>query len=98
MNSIIRPIITEKSMTDAGKGRYTFIVDKDSSKVEIRRAVEKAFGVNVKKVDTNIIRGSVVRMTKKGKSQKQFEFKKARVVLAKGQKIDIFEEKKEKKS
>lgn len=98
MNSIIRPIITEKSMTDAGKGRYTFIVDKDSSKVEIRRAVEKAFGVNVKKVDTNIIRGSVVRMTKKGKSQKQFEFKKARVVLATGQKIDIFEEKKEKKS
>lgn len=94
MNLIKKPVISEKSLAEASNGRYTFIVDKAANKTEIRNAIEKTFSVKVIKVDTNLTKGSKSKMTKKGRTQKKFIFKKARVALQKGQKIDIFEEKK----
>lgn len=94
MSLITKPVISEKSLAEAAKGKYTFIVDRRANKTEIRKAIEKIFSVNVVKVDTNITKGTTTKMTKKGKSQKKFSVKKALVKLIKGQKIDVFEEKK----
>ena len=49
---IIRPIITERSMVDVANKKYVFEVAKDAGKVEIKNAVETAFGVKVAKVNT----------------------------------------------
>lgn len=49
---IRRPIITEKSMNAMGNRKYTFIVDMHANKIEIKHAVEKAFGVKVDNVCT----------------------------------------------
>jgi ribosomal protein L23 len=53
------------------------------------------FDVKVIEVATNIVKGSKLRFTKKGRNLQDLTYKKARVQLAKDQKIDIFEEVKE---
>ena len=90
---IIRPIITEKSnrlMEDYNK--YTFEVALDASKPEIKYAVEKLFGVKVKKVNTMIVKPKKKRVWNKfrqyGETKK---WKKAIITLEKGHKIDILE-------
>ena len=53
MNILIKPIITEKATNDSElNNRYTFQVNVKSNKVEIKKAVEKAYGVSVEKVRT----------------------------------------------
>ncbi|MBE6903262.1 MAG: 50S ribosomal protein L23 [Ruminococcaceae bacterium] len=59
---IIRPIITEKSMDGIANKRYTFEVAKTANKVEIRKAVEELFSVEVEKVNTINVRGKNKRM------------------------------------
>ena len=49
---IIKPIMTEKSYSEIANGKYTFEVALNSSKVEIKNAVEELFGVKVLKVNT----------------------------------------------
>lgn len=49
---IIRPLMTEKSYAGVAEGKYTFEVAIDSTKVEIKNAVEELFGVKVLKVNT----------------------------------------------
>jgi large subunit ribosomal protein L23 len=49
---IIRPVISEKSTGDAAIGKYTFVVARNATKPEIRRACEKLFGVKVTQVNT----------------------------------------------
>ena len=46
---IIKPIMTEKSYSEIANGKYTFEVALNSSKVEIKNAVEELFGVKVLK-------------------------------------------------
>ncbi len=92
---IKKPIISEKSFAEASRGRYSFVVDESANKNDIKAAVEKMFNVKVVGVATNIIKGSKMRFTKKGRNLQNLTYKKARVQLAKDQKIDIFEEVKE---
>ncbi len=54
---IIRPIITEKSMTGVANKKYTFEVCQDANKIEIAKAVEELFGVKVQKVNTLNVSG-----------------------------------------
>ncbi len=49
---ILRPVITERSNSDAGIGKYTFQVARSATKPEIRMATEKLFSVKVLKVNT----------------------------------------------
>ena len=49
---IIRPYITERTNEQAMEGKYTFMVAKKSTKIEIKQAVEKLFNVKVLKVNT----------------------------------------------
>ena len=55
---VIRPIITEKSMTGAVNKVYTFEVAKTANKIEIAKACEEIFKVKVAKVNTISVRGN----------------------------------------
>ncbi|MDR0880817.1 MAG: 50S ribosomal protein L23 [Clostridioides sp.] len=87
---VIRPVVTERSMADMGEKKYTFVVAKHSNKTEIKKAVEKIFGVNVDKVNTLNYDGKMKRM---GKTQgRTASFKKAVVKLtADSKEIEFFQ-------
>jgi len=59
---IIRPYITEKSNAEIAGGKYTFIVDANATKTEIKTAVEKLFQVKVLQVNTINYEGKIKRM------------------------------------
>lgn len=54
---ILRPIITEETMGATALKKYTFAVAKDANKIEIKKACEELFGVEVFKVNTMNVRG-----------------------------------------
>ena len=87
---IIRPIVTEQSMAEMAENKYTFEVSKIANKTEIKKAVEKVFGVNVEKVNTMNYDGKVKRM---GRSEgRTASFKKAVVKLtADSKEIEFFQ-------
>ena len=59
---ILRPFITEKSNLEVAIGKYTFVVDVNATKTEIRQAVERLFQVKVLKVNTINYDGKIKRM------------------------------------
>lgn len=59
---IRRPLITEQSNAEIANGKYTFVVDKRATKVDIRMAVEKLFSVKVIKVNTMNYDGKLKRL------------------------------------
>jgi len=87
-----KPVISEKSFQDAGRGLYTFVVNRLANKNEIKDAVEKLFGVEVEEISTNNTKKTKNILTRTGRRSKETVVKKARVRLKKGQKIDLFEE------
>ena len=91
VNVILSPIISEKSMSDASKGKYSFRVHNKSTKKDIKKAVEEKFKVNVIKTATIFTKKRKTRMgTKKAQTLNKF-YKKAIVTLKEGQKISIFD-------
>jgi large subunit ribosomal protein L23 len=88
---IKRPIITEKSMELLDENKYTFEVDKNANKPEIKKAIEEIFdGVKVKKVRTMNYEGKKVR-TRFGYGKKA-DWKKAIVTLTEdSQAIEYFD-------
>lgn len=93
MSIIIKPVITEK-MTAAGEklNRYGFIVDRKANKIEIKQAVEKMYGVNVDRVNTQNYIGKIKsRNTKAGVVTGLVNrHKKAVVTLKAGETIDFY--------
>lgn len=81
-----KPIITEKTSQMAGNW-VAFEVEKDADKLEIRKAIEALYGVNVMKVNTLNQRGKVKLF--RGFKGKQSNVKKAFVQLKDGQSIDL---------
>ena len=88
---IIAPIITEKSMSDAAKGRYTFKVATATNKPFIKQAIEEKFKVKVVKIMTSMVKGKTDRRGVKREEFVKTPFKKATVQLAKDQKIGLFD-------
>jgi len=90
---LIRPVLTETATASAETAnRYTFVVDKKANKVEIKKAVEQAYKVNVENVRTMIAPAkSIVRNTKSGvlKGRKP-SVKKAVIEVRAGETIDIY--------
>lgn len=76
---IIRPVITEKSMSLMSERKYTFIVHKDANKIQIRNAIEKIFDVEVDRVFTMNYIGKKKRV--RVHQGKRADFKKAIVQL-----------------
>lgn len=92
MNSIlIKPIITEKSMNEAAKGKFTFEVAKSATKPEISLAVKESFKVNPIGVQTITVKGTTKKSMKTRKTIKKSDTKKAIVRLKNGEKIDLFD-------
>ena len=94
-NIIVKPILTEK-MAELGEklNRYAFEVRSDVNKIQIKNAVEKAYGVNVKAVNTMKHGGGKRKMkyTNKGVSFERTRLvKKAIVTLDEGETIDLYE-------
>jgi len=76
---ILKPVITERSIDMLPTGKYTFKVAKDANKVEIKKAVEKLFSVEVTKVNTLNCKGRNKRVGRfEGKTP---DWKKAIVTI-----------------
>jgi large subunit ribosomal protein L23 len=85
-----RPFITEKSTIQKEMmNQLTFEVDRSANKVEIRRAVEKIFGVKVIGVRTVRMQGKVKRYGRV--MGRRRHWKKAIVTLAQGEHVEFFE-------
>jgi large subunit ribosomal protein L23 len=92
MSVLRKPLVTEKVSSLNEKGKYGFIVDATANKVEIKKAVEKQYGVNVERVNTMNVMGKLkTRYTKAGVlSGRKPNYKKAIVTLAEGEVIDFY--------
>ncbi len=85
---LLAPHVSEKSATAAEtEGRHTFKVAKSATKLEVRKAVETIFDVNVRSVQIVNVRGKSKRF---GQVEgKRSDWKKAIVRLGEGQDIDF---------
>lgn len=93
MSVIIRPIITEKMSELSSKlNRYGFVVAPEANKIEIKKAVEKMYGVTVEEVNTMRYIGKLkMRNTKNGVNIGRIgKVKKAVVSLKEGDTIDFY--------
>ncbi len=85
-----RPIITEKSTELSELRKYVFEVDPRANKVQIKEAIEIAFGVRVRKVNVINVRGSVRRIGGRRPGRER-DWKKAIISLHEGYEIRLFE-------
>ena len=93
---ILRPVVSEKSIDESGRGKYTFAVHQDANKIQIKAAIEKLY----EKEKVTVV--SVNVLTTKSKEKRRgtrrgritgytTPWRKAIVTLAPGQKIEFFE-------
>ena len=92
MEILKRPLVTEKLTALNEVGKYAFEVDKKANKVEIKKAIEKTYGVTVEKVATIRTQGKLKqRYTKSGAvAGRRPSMKKAIVTLKEGEVIDFY--------
>ena len=89
---IIKPVLTEKSYADIASKKYTFVVKKDATKPEIKKAVEAIFGVKVKKVNTSNVGGKEKSQDRGRTHGFTASYKKAYVLLTDDSKsIEFFD-------
>ena len=86
-DTIVAPVITEKSTLASENNQVMFKVADDATKPQIKEAVEALFNVKVKSVNTLVRKGKVKRF--RGIRGRQRDFKKAIVTLAEGHAIDV---------
>ncbi len=86
-DTIVAPIITEKSTLASENSQVVFKVADGATKPEIKQAVEALFNVKVKSVNTLVRKGKNKRF--RGIRGRQRDFKKAIVTLAEGHAIDV---------
>ena len=88
---LLRPVISEKSYALMDEHTYVFVVDPKASKVEIREAVEDAFGVRVASVNTMVRKGKRKRQRRVAAFGKRPDTKRAVVRLVGDDRIELFE-------
>ncbi len=90
---ILRPVISEKSMDETQRGKYTFRVHADANKLQVKQAIEELFKVDV--VNVNVSTSKAKEKSRNRRRGRQIgwtsPWKKAVVTLAAGQKIEFFE-------
>ncbi|MEZ5751231.1 MAG: 50S ribosomal protein L23 [Paracoccaceae bacterium] len=84
---IRKPVITEKATMASEANAVVFEVAIDSTKPQIKEAVENLFGVKVKAVNTTVTKGKVKRF--RGQLGRRNDVKKAYVTLEEGNAIDV---------
>lgn len=85
---IIRPIVSERSYDMIELNRYTFEVAKTAKKIEIAKAVEEIFDVNVTNVNTLNVKPKKKRVRRQAGYTRSW--KKAIVTIAEGESIELF--------
>ena len=87
MNNVIkRVVVTEKSSGEVQRDKYTFYVDLNASKIQIKHALKEVFGVEAQTVNTTMLRG---KKRRRGRIVGQTaDRKKAVVTLKAGQNAD----------
>jgi large subunit ribosomal protein L23 len=93
---ILRPVISEKSIDESSRGKYTFAVHPDANKIQIKAAVEELYkGEKIEVVNVNVLTTKAKekrRGTRRGRIVGYTTpWRKAIVTLAPGQKIEFFE-------
>ncbi|MEL6475424.1 MAG: 50S ribosomal protein L23 [Pseudomonadota bacterium] len=86
-DTILAPVITEKSTLVAEQNKIIFRVPLEATKPQIKQAVENLFKVDVTKVNTILVKGKTKRF--RGVAGRRSDFKKAVVTLKDGQSVDI---------
>ncbi len=88
-NILLQPVVTEKSSMNQEMGKYTFRVHSDANKIQVEKAVEKAYGVNVTSVRIQKIQRKE-RLVGRGKTRtKRPASKRAIVTLKAKQTLDF---------
>lgn len=90
-DTIIAPIISEKSMKDAKSNKFTFKVSMHADKKMIKIAIEDKFKVDVLDIRTAIVKGKKTRAGKRRIEILQSSWKKAIAKVPPGQKISLFD-------
>ena len=92
-NILVKPVISEKANELSALGKYTFVVAKKANKIEIGKAIEKMYNVNVAAVNTLVMPVKVVTRSGRSGVMKGVKpaYKKAVVTLVSGETIDIFQ-------
>ena len=92
-NILVKPVISEKANELSALGKYTFVVAKKANKIEIGKAIEKMYHVNVAAVNTFVMPVKVVTRSGRSGVMKGVKpaYKKAVVTLVSGETIDIFQ-------
>ena len=90
---ILRPVISEKSMDETQRGKYTFRVHSEANKLQVKAAIEELFKVDVVTINVST---SKAKEKSRNRGRTRIEgwtskWKKAVVTLAAGQKIEFFE-------
>ncbi len=95
---IIRPIVTEKSVNDSNRSKFTFVVAKEANKYEIAEAVQRIQAdvknnITVVAVNTLVVKGKTRRgrFFKRSNQGRTSDWKKAVVTLQEGQQIELVE-------
>lgn len=90
---ILRPVISEKSMDETQRGKYTFRVHNDANKLMVKHAIEELFKVTVIGVTVSTTKAKEKSRNRRRGRQEGWTspWKKAVVTLASGQKIEFFE-------
>jgi large subunit ribosomal protein L23 len=90
---ILRPVVSEKSMDETQRGKYTFRVHSTANKLQVKQAIEELFKVEV--IDVNVSTSKAKEKSRNRRRGRQIgwtsPWKKAVVTLAAGQKIEFFE-------
>lgn len=86
---LIKPVMTEKSVSQEVKNKYSFIVHHDATKVDVKNAMMELYGVKVDRV--NMLRGLPKFRLGKGRKpmQKRATTRRAIVTLKAGEKLDL---------
>jgi large subunit ribosomal protein L23 len=93
---VLRPVISEKTIDESGRGKYTFAVHEKANKIQIKAAIEELYkGEKVTVVAVNVLSTQAKekrRGTRRGRIVGHTTpWRKAIVTLAPGQKIEFFE-------
>lgn len=92
MGVLIRPLVTEKVSALNESGKYGFVVERSANKVEIKKEIEKTYGVTVESVNTMVHPGKTKRRYTKSRiiEGRTPAYKKAIVQVAEGDIIDFY--------
>ncbi len=84
---VVKPVITEKSTLVSEYNQVVFQVARDSTKPQIKAAIEALYGVKVLAVNTMVAKGKTKRW--RGQEYRRSDVKKAVVTVADGDRIDV---------